>query len=123
MAKFVEVGRADLFDEDGRIAGGEIPEVVQIENDPRRRIGSVRIGLKAAGALEQAQEVGLEPLVQHRLVRNGLVKGDDRVRSGAEFGGQAGADALDTLFRESVEVGLQAFRLEVRSGGRETGKP
>ena len=76
----------------------------------------MRIGLEAAGAFEKAQEVGLESLVQHRLVRDGLVKGDDRLRGIAEFGGQAGADALDRFFRKPMEVGLQGFRLGLRSG-------
>ena len=53
------------------------------------------IGLKAASAFEEAQEVGFETLVQHSLVRNGLVKGDDRFRGSAEFGGQARTDLLD----------------------------
>ena len=69
--------------------------VSQIENDPRGRIRSVGIGLEAARAFEEAQEVGFEALVQHRLVRNGLVKGDDRFRGSAKFGGQARADLLD----------------------------
>ena len=76
----------------------------------------MRIGLEAAGPFEKTQEVGLESLVQHRLVRDGLVKGDDRLRGSAEFGGQAGADALDRFFRKPMEVGLQGFRLGLRLG-------
>ena len=83
----------------------------------------MRIGLEAAGAFKKAEEVRLETLVQHSLVRVGLVKGDDRFRGGAELGGQAGADAFDTLFRNLVEVGLQGFRLGSRCGFRKTGKP
>jgi hypothetical protein len=74
----------------------------------------VGIGLEAGGAFKKAQEVGLEALVQHRLVWNGLVKGDDRFGSGAKFSRQAGADALDRFNRKSMEVGLQSFRLGLR---------
>ena len=87
VAEFVEVGGADFLGKDFRVPFSEIPEVIQIENDPRRRIRGVGIGFKAAGAFEEAQEVGLESLVQNSLVRNGLVKGDDRFRGGAEFAG------------------------------------
>jgi len=111
MAQLVEVGGTHFLGKDFRIAFGEIPEVVQIENDPRGRIRGVGIRFEAAGAFEEAEEVGFETLVQYGLVWNGLVKGDDRFGGGAEFGGQAGADAFDTLFRKSMEVGLQAFRL------------
>ena len=72
------------------------------------------IGFETAGALKEAEEVGFETLVQHSLVRNSLVKGDDRFRGSAEFGGQAGADALDRFNRKSMEVGLQSFRLGLR---------
>jgi len=95
MAQLVEVGGTHFLGKNFRVAFGEIPEVIQIENDPRGRIRGVGIGFETAGALKEAEEVGFETLVQHSLVRNSLVKGDDRFRGSAEFGGQAGADAFD----------------------------
>jgi len=95
MAQFVEEGGAHFLSKDLGIAFGKIPEVIQIENDPRGRIRGVGIGFETAGALKEAEEVGFETLIQHSLVRNSLVKGDDRFRGGAEFCGQAGADAFD----------------------------
>ena len=95
MAQLVEVGGADFLGKDFGIAFGEIPKVIQIENDPRGRIRGVGIGLEAASTFEEAQEVGFKTLVQHGLVRNGLVKGDDRFRGSAKFGGQARTDLLD----------------------------
>ena len=114
MAELMEVGGADFVSKDFGIAFREIPQVIQIKNNPRRRIRGVGIGLQAAGAFEEAQEVGFETLVQHRLVWHGLVKGDDRFRGGAEFGRQAGADALYRFNRKSMEVWLQSFRLGLR---------
>ena len=114
MAEFMEVGGADFVGKDFGVPFGEIPEIIQIENDPRGRVRGMGISLEAGGAFKKAQEVGLEALVQHRLVRNRLVKGDDRLRGRAEFGGQAGADALDRFNRKSMEVGLQSFRLGLR---------
>ena len=122
MAEFVEVGGTDLFGKDFRIAFREIPQVIQIENNPRWRIRGMGIGLKATGAFEEAQEVGFETLVQHRLVWHGLVKGDDRFRGGAEFGRQAGADALHAGCGQGMEIGFQGFRLGLGLGLRKTGK-
>jgi len=96
MAEFMEVGGADFLGKDFGIAFGKIPEVIQIENDPRGRIRGVGIGFEAAGAFKEAQKVGFEALIQHGLVRNGLIKGDDRFRGGTEFGRQAGADFFHT---------------------------
>ena len=123
MAQFVEVGGTHFLGKDFGIPFGKTPEVIQIENDPRGRIRGVGIGFETAGALEETQEVGLETLVQHSLVRNSLVKGDDRFRGDAEFGGQAGADLFDADCGQGMEIGLQAFRLGLRLGLRKTGKP
>ena len=38
VAEFVEVGGADFLGKDFRVPFSEIPEVIQIENDPRGRI-------------------------------------------------------------------------------------
>jgi hypothetical protein len=51
-----------------------------------------------------------------------LVKGDDRFRGGAEFGRQAGADALHAGCGQGMEIGFQGFRLGLRLGLRKTGK-
>lgn len=107
MAQFVEVGGADFVGKDLGIPFGKIPKVIQIENDARGRIGRMGIGLQPAGAFEEAEEVGFETLVQHGLVRNGLVKGDDRFRGGAELAGQAGADALDACGGQGMKIGFQ----------------
>ena len=81
------------------------------------------VGLQAAGTLEEAQKVGLEALIQYRLIRDGLVKGDDRPRSGTKLGGQAGANVLHAGGGEGMEIGFQSFSLGLRLGLRETGKP
>jgi hypothetical protein len=39
VAEFVEVGGADFPGEDGGIAFGEVPEVVQIQDGARGRVG------------------------------------------------------------------------------------
>ena len=106
MAEFVEVGGADFVGEDGGVACGKIPEVVQIENDARGRVGGVGIGFEAAGAFKEAEEVGLETLVEHGLVGSGLVQGDDGFRGGAEFGGQAGANFFHAVCRQLMKIGL-----------------
>ena len=95
MAEFVKVGGANLVRKNPGVSLGEVPEVVQIENDAGGRIGGVGVGLQAAGALKETQKVGFEALIQHGLIRNGLVQGDDRLRSGPKLGRQAGADLFD----------------------------
>ena len=122
MAEFMEVGGADFVGKDVGVPFGEIPEIIQIENDPRGRVRGMGISLEAGGAFKKAQEVGLEALVQHRLVRNGLVQGDDRFGSGAKFSRQAGADALHAGCGQGMEIGFQGFRLGLRLGLRKTGK-
>ena len=95
MAEFMEVGRADFLTKSQGIAFGEVPKIIQIENNPRGRVGEAGVGLEAAGALKKAKEVRLETLLQHGLVRHALVKRNDRFGSGAKFGRQAGTDFLD----------------------------
>lgn len=77
VAKFMEIGSADLFGKDVGISFGKIPEIVQIKNDPRRRIGGGRVGLQPAGAFEQPQQIRLEPLVENGRIRDRLVQGYD----------------------------------------------
>lgn len=74
------------------------------------------IRFQAAGPLEEAQEIGFEALIQHFLVRDGLVKSDDRLRGGAKSGGKAGANLLHAGRGEGVEIGFQSFRLGLRLG-------
>ena len=102
MAEFVKVGGADFLGEDGRIALGQVPEVVEVEDDAGGWLGGKGIGFEAAGALEKTEQVGLKALVEDGLVGGGLIKGDDGFGGGAEVGGQAGADALDARRSELV---------------------
>lgn len=95
VAEFVEVGGADFLGENPGVGLRQIPKVLEIENDPRRRIGGGGVGLQPAGALKQTQEIRLEPLVQDGRIRNVLVQRDDGFRGGTKLGGQAGTDALD----------------------------
>ena len=102
VAEFVEVGGADLLGEDGRIALGQVPEVVEVEDDAGGWLGGKGIGFQAAGALEKTEEVGLKALVEDGLVGGGLVEGDNGLGGGAKVGGQAGADAIDARRCELV---------------------
>ena len=111
MAEFVEVGGADFPGKDFGIAFGEVPEVVQIQDDARGRVGGVGVGLEAAGALEEAEEAVLDQGFEPGLVGDGLVEGDDGVGGGAEFGGQAGADALHTANCQLVKFWIHRMRL------------
>jgi len=120
MAEFVEVGGANFLSKDFGIAFGKVPEVVEVENDARGRIRGMGVGLQAVGALEEAEEVGLKTLVQNRLVRNGLVKGDDRFRGRAEFGRQAGADALHTSNCQPVKFWIHRLSLGLGLGLRKS---
>lgn len=83
VAQLMEVGGTHFLGKDFRITLGQIPEVIQVENDPRGRIRGVGIGLEAAGSLKQAEEVRFESLVQNGLIRHRLVKSYDRFRRGA----------------------------------------
>lgn len=60
------------------------------------------VALEAAAAFKEAKEIGLKSLIQHDLVRHGLVKSDDRFGSGAKFWRQSGADLLDARLSQLV---------------------
>ena len=119
VAEFVEVGGADFFGKNVGIAFGQIPEVVEIEDDARGRIGGVGVGLQAAGSLKEPKEVRFKSLVENGLVRHGLVEGDHGFRGGAEFGGKTGADALDGFRCKAMEIGFQLVVI-LNGRGRKT---
>ncbi len=119
VAEFVEVGRADFFGKDVGIAFGQIPEVVEIEDDAWGRIGGVGVGLEPTGSFKEPKEVRFKSLVENRLVRHGLIEGDYGFRGGAEFGGKTGADALDGFRSKVMEVGFQAA-VTLSGRGRKT---
>lgn len=109
VAELVEIGGANFLHENVGISPGEVPEVVQIKDDPRRRIGGNGIRFKATGTLKKAQQVRFEPLFQDGPVRHGLVKRGDRFRGGAQLARKTGADAADAFRGKSMEVGIQDF--------------
>ena len=87
VTEFVKVGGADLFGKDAGVAFGQIPEVVEVENDARGRVGGLGVGLQPAGSFKEAEKVRFKSLVEDRGVRHGLIEGDHGFRGGAEFGG------------------------------------
>lgn len=107
VAEFMKVGGADLLGEDLRIAPGQIPKILEVEDDARRRIGGSGIGFQATGTLEQAEQIRFKPLVQHQLVRNILIESDHGFRGRAKFQGQAGASLFHAERGEMVQVGFQ----------------
>ncbi len=107
VAEFVEVGRADFFGKDVGIAFGQIPEVVEIEDDAWGRIGGVGVSLQTVGSFKEPKKVRFKSLVEDGLVRHGLVESDHGFRGEAEFGGKTGADALAGFRSKTMEVGLQ----------------
>lgn len=111
VTEFVEVGGADFVGKDLGIPFRELPEVIQVENNPGRGGGGDGVCLQSASAFEQAEEVRLETLIQDSLVRHGLVKGHHVLGGSAKFGRQAGADALDALGSKLMQIGIQGFRL------------
>ena len=122
MAEFVKVSGAHLAGKYLGVSLGEVPEVVQIKNNARGRIRGVGVSLQAAGPLKETQKVGFEALIQHGLIRNGLVKCDNRFGSVAELGRQARADVVNARCGQGMEIGFQGFRLGLRLGFRKTGK-
>jgi len=116
VAKFVEVGGADLFGKDFRVALGQVPKIEEIKDNARGWIGGDGVGFQSTGPFKQTEKIRLKPLCQNGRVRDILIESDDRFRGGAKRGGQAEADALDTLFCPLMEVRLQAMRLGLRLG-------
>lgn len=110
MAEFMEVRGADFFSENAGIAFGQIPEVVEVENNPRGRVGGVRVGLKSAGSLKEPKQVRLKSLVEDRRVRHGLKKSHDGFRCGGELGRKAGADFLNRGRGQGMKIRFQIRR-------------
>jgi hypothetical protein len=119
VAEFVEVGRADFFGKDVGIAFGQIPEVVEVEDDAWGWIGGARVSLQTVGSFKEPKEVRFKSLVENRLVRHGLIEGDHGFRGGAELGGKTGVDALDGFRSKAMEVGFQAA-VTLSGRGRKT---
>jgi hypothetical protein len=107
VAEFVEVGGADFFGKNVGIAFGQIPEVVEVEDDAWGWIGGVRVSLQTVGSFKEPKEIRFKSLVENRLVRHGLIEGDHGFRGGPEFGGKTGVDALDGFRSKAMEVGFQ----------------
>lgn len=107
MTEFVEIGGADFFGKNVGIAFSQIPEVVEIKDDARGRIGGVGVSFQSAGSFKEPKEVRFKSLVEDGLVRHGLVESDHGFRGEAEFGGKTGADALDGFRSKAMEVGFQ----------------
>jgi len=70
------------------------------------------------GALEKAEKIGFEPSFGHVLK-----KGDHRFGCRAEFGGKAGADALDSFGGKAVKVGLQRTQITLSLKIKKNVKP
>jgi len=109
VAQLVEIGGANLFGKDLRVSPGQVPKISQIKEDAGRGIRGGGVGFKPAGTFEKPEKVGLEALVENRLVGHILKEGHDGFGCGAEFGGKTGTDFFNAVRGELMQIGFQTF--------------
>ena len=109
VAQFVEIGGANLFGKDLRVSPGQVPKIPQIKEDAGRGIRGGGVGFETAGTFEKPEKVGLEALVENRLVGHILKEGHDVFRCRAEFGGKTSTDFFNAVRSELMPIGFQTF--------------
>ena len=55
VAELVQIRGANLLGKDPRVALGEVPKILEVEDDAGRGIGGNRVGFQTAGSLEEAE--------------------------------------------------------------------
>lgn len=104
MAEFVEVGEAGFAVEEGGVALGEVPEVVEEEENLGREVGGGGV-FGVGGADEEAEGVGLDVVVEEGVVGGGFEDDGDGGGGLAEVGREGLEGALDDAVGAEEELG------------------
>jgi len=104
VAEFVEVGEAGFAVEEGGVALGEVPEVVEEEEDLGREVGGGGV-FGVGGADEEAEGVGLDVVVEEGVVGGGFEDDGDGGSGLANVGREGLEGALDDAVGAEEELG------------------